>query len=567
MKRYPVFAVAALLFLLLFLLGSWVYVRNYGWPAGSAEGSAAKDVAVNAQRVPTADPFAEQHPVGSNGEDETRTRGGALETPTEPSRRGSAPEPVETRTSAAVSENTAPTEEVLAELVSGRAGVTDAKGDESGLDALIVSSLQAPESRWLDGRSSRGRTKEVAPTKLKAGDQTFELPPADQGAQIKGELIWPSLDKDTEDTLRIQARLQAVVFVEQMPESRVILDPESNRFSLWLTEKLEALYASRGLRLFVHSPSFELQGGYEAQLVRKEDGPIKLQLQPAPAIDVVVDVGPEDAVASGVRVWLERRGFGPDHDDNLYMSATVPTSGRLRFAVPEHYGEIRVAATGAQWHSGLPQVVELRDWKTTKVALRLNLAAEACDRVVGGVIADGDEASPLNAVRLECTHYGTTVYTGANGAFSMYVPYEGRSIPRQFRAEADGFRPEVIALERGGASSPGVTGDASIEPVVVQLAAVMTLEIKLPKEMSHWTHVKHLGEKMPTEIKSRSITGEQLKWGQRFIWFEDPNGANDPITLCIGEDDWRNVFRLYAAGNGSSASVSPQPYDDELRKR
>src|SRR5690606_2891468 len=151
MKRYPVFALVALVFLLLVLLGSWVYLKNYAWP-GSAS-STARDSGKPASREITEDPFASEGgvPAVSDTKDNTEERGDSTTPPPEEpaeTRPTPPPEPVETgpkpQPQASVDK---PKEAIIAELKPTKAGV---RGDGSvgdGLEPFIVSTLDAARRR------------------------------------------------------------------------------------------------------------------------------------------------------------------------------------------------------------------------------------------------------------------------------------------------------------------------------------------------------------------------------------------------------------------------------------
>ena len=579
MKRYPGFAVVALLFLLLVLLGSWVYLDNYPWPfsvgeSASAPQIAARDAAINVD----IDPFASSGSTAA--EDEGNQTDGPLETPTEsiegaePTRRAIPPAPVDTKPAKpATAETTEEKTTVVAELTPGLAAIRGSDGKELGLDPFVVSTLTSPVERWRMVTSTLTRTGDLERAKF-LGEYTGKKLAAEVlHSELKGEVIWPQLSEDEQTGLDDSLRQQAVVYIEKLPEFRAVVDKENTSFVLPLTEKLEKEYASSGLRLVVHSPAFEIIEGYESMLVKKDEGAIKLRLQLAPSITVTVDVTPAEAVASGVRVWLERRGdpAGPDYDDSLYMSAKVPPSGRLHFTVPEHYGEIRVAATGEAWHSGLPQVVRLREWRTLKADVALTMAPERCDRVTGSAFCEPHStAEPLaiKAARLESTHFGTTVYTGSDATFDMYVPYDEAKVARQFIVTAAHMRPEALALERGGTSTPGVSGSAIGESVKIKMGWVGTVRIQLPKELSHTTVVSILGASPATgiEISGGRSPVIDVMWGYSVLTVMSGEGLETEYTnLYVDAEEWQTAFSDYASGK--ETTITARTFTDKFRKR
>jgi hypothetical protein len=264
-----------------------------------------------------------------------------------------------------------------------------------------------------------------------------------------------------------------------------------------------------------------------------------------------------------VRVWLERRGMPltPDYDDSLYMSATVPASGRLVFSVPEHYGCFQVAATGEAWHSGLPQVLDLDKWKTTRVDVNLTLAHERCDLVTGEATTPSGEV-PVAGARLECTHFGTTVYTDLKGAFRMYVPWDRFEGERQFLVSGTDLRPEVAPLESGRTGSPGVTGEGPVGPFSVKLAGLVVIDLALPKGASSGTlMVDTRTEVTPERDKAKDVT---IQWGTSLIYIRD--GKGELQSLYIEPGLWFELSAYYGAGV-ENKPLEAQLFEEAFKKR
>jgi hypothetical protein len=579
MKRYPVFAVAALLFLLLFLLGSWVYVRNYQWPfAGEAseadQHARAADVLVGR---PDEDPFADV-PDAEGGTDGAGGRG-PLEIPSEPVRRAIPPASVETGRGTKPEAASAKVEDVIvAEKTPGVAAVRARDGSERGLDPFIVSTLPPAAARETFKSSSMTTEADESVERLIENDEGYEKAfaiPKVLDSVLRGEVVWPSLPAADAEALEEANRFQAVVYLAGLPEFRAVVDQSNRAFRLPLTSKMEDEYRSKGLHLVVHSVAFEIGGGYESITVKKDDGPIKVSMQVASKIAVVVDVSPPEAIADGVRVWLERRGgpSGPDRDDSLYMSARVPSSGRLVFTVPGHYGEFRVAATGARWHSGLPQELNLRDWRTNKVTVALQLAAEACSRLTGVVkyyMGAESEAPVVAGARLESTDYATTVYTGPDGHYDIWLPSDLSRANRQMIVRANGLRPEVIALDRANDSTAGVGTVSYSQPVTVMMAWKTSLKLVLPKLLSHCSTVLVGGavSAEAVEVSGGSTSTVEVPWGADVLVIVDPEKSeNEPVTVYINPKDWSDVFNHYAAGKSSAASIQLKTLDEVFKKR
>lgn len=571
MKRYPVFALVALVFLLLVLLGSWVYLKNYAWPGAAS--STARDSGKPASREITEDPFASEGgvPAVSDTKDNTEERGDSTTPPPEEpaeTRPTPPPEPVETgpkpQPQASVDK---PKDAIIAELKLTKAGV---RGDGSvgdGLEPFIVSTLDAARRR----ESAVNQLEDPQIGRLEGEDSVIRMPGSDAPAPtrfLQGCLLWPALTPEQQKKLKDDKRNQAVVYLDRLPEFRAVVHKEDGRFLLPLTERMEDDFGSKGLRIVVHSPIYEISGGFEAVLVKKDDGPIRIKLQLAPVLEVTVDVSPPEAIAAGVRVWLERRGLPntPDFDDSLYMSAKVPDSGRLVFTVPERYGELRVGAAGPAWHSGGTELLKLRNWNTAAAKVSLTLVEERCDRVSGRAV--DEKGNSLGGVRLESTHYGTTVYTGAEGDFAMYVPFQRGLHTRQFIAWRQHVRPEVVPLETGRDGSPGVEGVAPYGPFTITFVSEVEVEVLLPADIRAMGAV-YSGRFKPASDSQRVGSGVvrgELRWGTGAVRFHVAVSSDKRVVTWINPEEWEQLFLAYAAGTTAPA-LAAETFEDAFKKR
>ncbi|MCA8913953.1 MAG: hypothetical protein KDB90_00975 [Planctomycetes bacterium] len=587
MKRYPVFALIALLFLLLVLLGSWVYLEHYPWPSGEPgqEHTAGTDAGRSGR---DAGDLLDEAETGNADETDSEAgtgKGGPLEAPPEPVRRANPPEPIDTGGKVKDADTTGDKtgDTVVAELTPGLAAIRDGSGGEEGIEPFIVSTLRpaiqrlGPASITLPVVSVKDAGHEVSTGTLlheKPDDDASRLGDA-FAKMLVGQLIWPALSETDEELLRSSGRRQAVVYLDNLPEFRTLVDADEGWFSLPMTKRMDDDYRAKGLRLVVHSPAFEISGGFEALRVKKDDGPIKVSLQVAPIINVVVDVTPPEAVEAGVRVWLERRGMPetPDYDDSLYMSAKVPSTGRLVFSVPEHYGELRVAATGEVWHSGLPQIVKLRDWKTNKINVSLSLAGDRCDYVTGSVLNDYRQA-PVKGARLESTHFGTTVYSGPDGKFEMWVPMDSYAGNRQFQCTAADLRPEVLPLETRASGTSGVEGSGPTGPFKVAMAGEVRVLLYLPKEAARLAPFTipelHTGTRqngINMESKGSDRLDTTLPWGIHTLTLRSLEKPDEAVTIWIDDSAWQDVLRFYASGKESVTPVGTKTVGDVFKKR
>ena len=569
MKRYPVFALIALLFLLLVLLGSWVYLEHYPWLSGEREQehSASGDAGEHGRDSSDLMVEADAGEAGETDGNAGTGKGGPLEAPPEPFRRANPPDPIETggkvKDAETAGDKTGDT--VVAELTPGLAAIRDGGDGEDDIEAFIVSTLQP--AAWRASISA-SRTVPSAPKSLLGASEDEAVGYAYQfDRQLTGQLLWPTMTAADKKDLKEAGRRQAVVYFSELPEFRCLVDADDGWFSVPMTERMEKDYRAKGLQLVVHSPVFQISGGFEAITLKKDDGKPQVRLEVAPVIEVTVDLTPPEAVESGVRVWLERRGLPetPDYDDGLYMSAKAPSSGRLVFTVPEHYGEFRIGATGESWHSGLAQIITPRKWKDNRVKVVLALASEPCDLASGKVKVDAD--TPLKAARLESTHYGTTVYSGPDGSFSMYVPFDSYQSNRQFIVTAAKLRPEVVPLEARAEGSPGVEGTGPNGPFTVSMASKIALELRLPKDATRIG--RYLLREVPMDANIASGENQvsvDLPWGLQVLTVQSVD-SRAVFTVWISAADWQRLFKAYAAGKEGNFEQEPELLKDVFKKR
>ncbi|MBZ0136614.1 MAG: hypothetical protein K8I27_09600 [Planctomycetes bacterium] len=579
MKRSSTFALVALVFLLVVLLGSWVYLKNYPWPPGGAEssgtdGRAARDAHCGG------DPFADL-PDPDAGNDAGGTGGPLEDIPEEDKEgkageveRGRAPESVETRRAGAdTNADTTATQDVVeAVTVAGQAGVRGGAAGEEDLEAFVVSTLQAPDIRALerdeaalsiDPRAHRKGASALVPSSKLDGDS--EIPGLPW--TLVGQLVWPTLTKEARTDLTESARRQAVVYLKRLPEFSVVVHDDEGWFALPVTERMGEDFGREGLEVVVHSPAFQIVGGLEAINHEKNDGALRIQLELAPVFELVVDVSPPEAVGDGVRVWVERLGEPgtPDADDSLYISAKVPSSGRLHFLVPEHYGTLTFGASGQNWHSGLPGRVKEWGWQRSKLKLSvaLTLAADQCDQARGQVVDALGE--PLKT-RLQCTHFGVVAYSGADGTFSMWVPFERGKPTRQFIVARPHHRPEVIPLENRGEPTSGVEGTAPYGPWKVALSATAHVVLDIPKEILQGAKSISVGSSPPVSSDGAKDSKFEMRWGRRVVLFYDYKRRLVGAGL-IDADQWEDAFARHAGGSDTAPELEVTTLEDALKKR
>jgi hypothetical protein len=235
--------------------------------------------------------------------------------------------------------------------------------------------------------------------------------------------------------------------------------------------------------------------------------------------------------------------------------------------VPEHYGEFRVGAVGEDWHSGLPQIVTPRDWRTKQVRVALDLAAEHCDHATGQVVTTGD--SPVSAARLESTHFGATVYTAPDGRFDTYVPFDTTQTARQFIVTSASLRPEVIPLEARANGSPGVSGTAPSGPFKVTMAGRVEVELSMPKEAVHLAPYQLMQPGANLTLEGRDaalVNGVKLPCGMHCLPLTSVEHGT-MLTLWIDDDAWERAFRAYATGSTEAARMNPEPLEDAFKRR
>lgn len=578
MRRSTVFALAALVFLLVVLLGSWVYVANYDWPFAGGNGESTEDSDRTAKAdsgeddpfANLADPDADggEADGGTNGPLEGEHRGNETE-------RGNPPESVDTKRPGTETETTGKTNEDVIEAVwaSGQPGVRDSSGGDDYIDPFIVSTLRpalARSGEIFSGRSFVGSsvrahasTPVIASSKLKDIPQVPGLPYV-----LIGKVKWPEVEPELYEELRDAGRVQVVVYLARLPEFRFILHEKEDNFVLHMTEDMADDFGSKGLEIVVHSPAFQIEGGHESTKRKKDDGAIEIPLQLTPVFELVVDVTPPEAVTDGVRVWVERLGEpgSPDEDDSLYISAKVPESGRLHFMIPAHYGELTFGATGEHWHSGLPRKARSWGWKKTKLKLNvvLELANDPCDYVRGEV---KNTARDGVKTRMQSTHFGTVTYSGSAGQFSMYVPFESSAGTRQFLATAAGYRPEVVPLENRGVPSQGVDGAPPHGPWNVTLGHRTSVRFEMPRDVLRSRDEIQVGAtRVVSKGREESGATPELKWGQRLVYFKSVMGETVYVAY-VSAKEWDRAFKAYAGGEEGALSIRMTSLAEAVRKR
>jgi hypothetical protein len=568
MRRYPAFALAALLFLLAVLIGSWVYLDNFPWPGTTDASDTAVDDLADRANVELRDQGAFEGGDGDSAKEpdpELPGRRQPLETPGRVVRRLP---PVTVKTDGeGVVDAAAAVDEIVVEVVPGVAAVSSGGDSTPDLQPFIISTLPEMKARGQayerKGDNSQRECKVHAKSPLVAASSVV-----DQRQRIKqfsdclvGRLIWPDLPAAQLKEVKDRELRQACVYLLDLPEFREIVTSDDGWFVLYLTPGLAKGLRDTGLDVAVHSPAFRLKGG--AQSVRvKAEGAIELQLEAAPPFEVEVTVLPEAAVKSGVRVWLERLGepWSPDFDDSLYMSANVPASGKLTFHVPEHYGTLSLGATGPGWHSGLPQGAGFN--KKGKLGVTLTLIDQRCDYVSGSVMTGND--SLVKGARLVSTHFGTTTYSAPDGRFGMYVPFDSFQDSRQFIVTAGRCRPEAVPLEARANPTPGVEGTSPHGPWTARLA----------QRGEVWLELRDLVEKKPTHVwvNGSSIyipdtadalpVKTELPWGAPLV---DLSGVREGGYHWISNEAWHRAFLAYAAGE--DVVLEPVPLAEAFKRR
>lgn len=575
MKRPIIYALAVLVVLLLVLLGTAGYVGKFTLPFGE-DASESDKTARGDSGNDSGDPFANlpdpDADAGENG-----GRNGPLEgTPRDETERAHPPESVDTKRPGEGTETGTKGNENVIEAVwaSGKPGVQDSDGNEDSIDAFIVSTRPKAEDRRQEinfGSRFEGRSlKAHAATPVIISSKIDDIPQVPGLPYVMiGSLKWPTLDSEERRELERADRMQAVVYLARLPEFRfVVRDFQEPWFVLHMTEEMADDFGSKGLEVVVHSPAFQISGGFESIKPKKEDGAVEIALELAPVFELVVDVSPPEAVEAGVRVWVERQGlpYWADADDSLYMSAKVPSSGRLHFMIPEHYGELTFGATGTNWHSGLPRRAKGWGWKKGKLKLNvlLECANENCDYVRGQVV---EPSSNGIKARLESTHFGTVTYSDGTGNFEMYVPFEANAGTRQFLVTAPNRRLEVVPLENRGEPTRGVDGAAPHGPWNVTLTERIPVRLDVPKEIMRDNDVIEVGA---TRVAMRGVLEKDaeptLVWGQQLVFFT----ANRDRTVYVGYigiKEWASAFANYAAGLESDVSPKITSLAEALKKR
>lgn len=552
MKRTSVVALVLLAFLLVVLIGSWVYVANFPWPGFGDDKAAEDDSERYRKPLPrTLDDFPE--PPSSDDSDAGSGTRGPLELEEADIERMNPPGSVGTGGKGSEGiEVEKGGDSIEAVQVAGLPRVSAGGGAEGDVQEFIVTTLPVPDEK----------TRELLEKAAEKADRRFENLPSSVTSSsdvpgfsqaLTGQIVWPELSEAELDEIKKQGRDRVTVYPERMPEFAAVLYHPARSFVLPATSEMIKQFRARGLKLVVHSPAFQISGGYESIVCKSEDGSIRIELEPAPVFELVVNVTPAEAAMSNVRVWVERRvdPAMPDADDCLYMSARVPSSGRLHFVIPQHYGDLMFGATGPGWHSGLTQRASSWGFKKSrlKLTVTLELAADSCD-LTSGRVEVRDIAS--NVARLECTHFGTVVYSGEDGQFSMYVPFERSAATRQYVVTRPGCRPEVVALEARGTHSAGVAGYPLSGGCTVTLARTVEVRLDIAKDAipeSDWVYLSGSETRIVENRKAVKDVTVTLTWGQNLLYFTE-NESNKVIGLgYISPSEWDQAFQRYAAGS------------------
>lgn len=450
MNRNRTIVVTTLLILFAVLFASWVFLFDVDFPIGEWGRPSSGHHHARVINPDTDAAFRDSPDAG-----DADTRGNRpLEIPDEPRRVAQPPQPMETAPPP-VEEAEGRKAKVEAVLKPGEPDVAGGE-KEFDLQRYIVSTLYDYPERYPAVSHQGGGLSEVS------GKDPFQNPfvEPDFGYLLQGHVKFPELGSEDTERLRSAHRLQAWVYLPDFPDSVCAVNPARDTFVLQLTKNQARDYRRDGLRVMVHSPAFRIEGGAESTVLKRNgEAAPQIKLELAPVYKLVVRVTPAGALESGVRAWVERRGVDCPIDDSLYMSANVPPSGELVFHVPEHYGELRIGVTGAEWHSGLPQLVSLSDWNRTSATVNIECASEPCDKISGQVgafiVNSADPEGPekfqsYGVARLEDTSYGYVMYSNEQGDFSGYVPYAAStSIRQQLIVTTGGTVPCAIPLGEG----------------------------------------------------------------------------------------------------------------------
>lgn len=557
MNRRRMGAVAMLLVLIAILLSSWVYLYDvdlpfgvWGRPSDRTRQQADTDVSGTYELDPS---FVEGEP------DQPVTRGNRpLELPNEPRIVAPPPQPMEFHSADGDNTTDAGKETVEAELKSGEAGVGSVEGDFK-LEPFIVSTLTHRLAGLLAGIAAGVGEAPLLKLSKSDSESTYVFN-SEFGYLLQGTVKFPELDTDERTRLDEADRLQAWIYTPEFPEFPCPVNLHDSRFVLQISDAQAKAFRQKGLTVRIHSPAFRLKGGFESITLKKlgEQQP-EIALELAPVFKVVVRVTPQGAVDSGVRAWVERRGVDCSIDDSLYMSANVPPSGELVFHVPEHYGELRVGVNGADWHSGLPQLVKFSDWSRDSATVRLECAAEPCDHITGTVGAHfkqpGSEELPASyqaggIARIEDTVYGAIVYSRRDGSFDGMFPYTPLSATRQLIVTSDYFMPRAVPLDGsyGDERSAVITsnGRAPVGPWQISREQKMKVDLLLPEFSGENLILTSDGASL---LKSGDSTENvELLWGSRVLRVRKDKTYEVVASYWISDDAWDDALKNHNAG-------------------
>lgn len=578
MNRRRMGAVALLLVLIALLLSSWVYLYDVDLPFG--EWGRPSDRSRQKQAEAASDNNSTFHldsDAVEGGPDHPGTRGNRpLEMPDEPRRVTPPPEPMEIPRAGGDETAGNGKESVEAELKAGEAGVAGAVGNLD-LEPFIVSTHTRRSTAYLSAAANT--LGNSALIKLTDQDSGLSLRYQQEfGYLLQGVVKFPELDKEARARLTEAGRMEAWVYTPEFPDFYFPVHSDYGNFVLQLTDAQAKAYRQKGLTVHVHSPAFRLRGGGESVTLKKVGEQLpEIALELAPVFKLVVRVTPQGAVDSGVRAWVERRGVDCPIDDSLFMSAKVPPSGELVFHVPEHYGELRVGVNGAEWHSGLPQLVKFTDWSRDTATVRLDCAAEPCDRITGTIGAlvkkpGGEELPPSfqagGIARLEDTIYGAILYSGTDGSFDGMFPYSTRSASRQLIVTSEHYMPRAVPLDGsyGEESTAMITnnGRAPFGPWQISREWKMKVDLLLPEFVGEDLIVTR---DRSSFLKSGDSTENvELNWGSHLLTVRKNESLEVVARYWISDDAWEDALRNHNAGRTPNR-LRLMKFEDYVRKQ
>ncbi|MCA8934606.1 MAG: hypothetical protein KDB68_00235 [Planctomycetes bacterium] len=551
MNRRRAGVIATLLILFAVLITSWVNIYDVHLPFGEwgrpSDGPRHKVGEVN--------PDKDAHFTDAPAPEDSITRGNRpLEIVDEPRIVATPPEPMEIPDTAG-DLDTGRREQVVAELRAGEPGVSGANADFD-LQPFIVSTLVKYPTEVDKGVTGLFGGSALIKLSDSFSDGNYEqlLNPAFDYL-LQGKVNFPALAETDRSRLDAADRLQAWVYLPELPDFYCVVTPENNTFVLRLMDSQVKRYRQKGLTVCVHSPAFRVAGGGESiTLTKVSEQTPEINLEFAPVFKLVVRVTPQGAVDDGVRVWVERRGVECPIDDSIYMSANVPPSGELVFHVPEHYGELRLAVTGADWHSGLPQLVRFDDWSKTVSNVSLTCTPEPCDRITGAIGRQVKSTASENefefqgggVARIEDTAFGTVVYSRPDGAFDCLFPYTLTTPNRQLIISSRGYAPIGVALDRGLGDQNSVVitnnGRSPYGPWQITRSRIVGVDVTVP-ELENESRTFAVDGRVSL---SREVN--QVFWGSRLIEVLKGAGGQVVASYWISDDAWEDALREQAKG-------------------